>query len=102
MKRVHLIQRVRLIRDPEPLPPRRSDPSPLDHAERIIGYGPRRAGALLLQADRLGSWRHVDWSAVREALRNPPRTLQDCPGSTNGPRSGGVVPRVRMALKTKE
>ena len=39
------------------------------HAERILSYGPARAGLLALHAHLRGGWIHVDWELVREGLK---------------------------------
>jgi len=40
--------------------------TPKEHAERILGYGAKRASMLLGQSK--GVWSHVDWNLVKEGL----------------------------------
>lgn len=47
--------------DPEKL-------SPDEHAERIAGFGYKRARALMQEASRDNKWRHVNWKKVDELI----------------------------------
>ncbi len=42
--------------------------SPVEHAQRILGYGVERAKALLNLARNNGYWKHVNWDVVEEGL----------------------------------
>ena len=48
------------------IPPKKL--SPVDHAKRILSYGPVQAKILLSLAKNNKNWNHVDWKVVEEGL----------------------------------
>jgi len=42
--------------------------TPLQHAERILGYGPEKAARIYHLHELVSSWGHVDWNHVKEML----------------------------------